>query len=909
MSEKEIFTYLDSTNQEQSVVFKEDDFELKQMDVRLTDVKMKSKPTTFFKDALRRFTKNKSSVVGAVILGTILLLTLILPSAMTTNITISTSSMLQTYLPPKLFDSGTGFWDGTTKVSDMTVDFDWDAYDADGSYHGLPVSSNYEELGIKGGEAGITYSKVGERKTNTPLAYARGGDIRISAPYNARSESYALSYPIKMDLNAANYGIEIDTAEIGEDFEFGVAGLYTFSLDYYLDSGHVTPPTHKVTGVDITAADDVDTVGLGQTLQLTAHIEPENATNRALVWTSSDDTKITVSETGLVTGVALTSSIDPDTGDPVDTPVTITATAQDGSKKKDTIRLSVAELAPAAAVPVDSVTIHSADDLLSVEAGQTLQLRADVLPANASNNGIPWQLVDAFGEETTAATIDSFGNILASSKAEGLVAVATAMDGSGAHDEFVFDVTENAQKWTVPLAPAQREAGHFVFSLADNPDILANLTIPTDKKITAQLRTSLAVPTSGQNESVLLDRVMFTTDHPNASIQAEIAANCVTDANATLGIAPRNTDGTYNKYYWVNPVGSMSLYKADYVTGSFTYDAYEATYGVKMKTQISKKTMNQYKANGWLEFNDVDAFLDEYKSATASRKEELKTEFIASIRMTELGVEKSPLRVDEDHPVTLNIVANRRTASVEFNGYVSMYRYLGYEKAPRFLFGTDNKGRDMLRLVFNGLRVSFILGLVTALVNFTFGLVWGAISGYFGGWTDIFMERFCEILGGIPWIVVMTLILVNFRGNLSEITLLGIALCVTGWIGTAGLTRTQFYRFKDREYILASRSLGAKDLRLIFRHILPNAVGTIITSAVMMIPSVIFSEASLTFLSLLTSLGSFGFTLAKAQGELGLHPYILIFPSVIMALIMISFNLFGNGLRDAFNPSLKGGDS
>jgi len=128
-------------------------------------------------------------------------------------------------------------------------------------------------------------------------------------------------------------------------------------------------------------------------------------------------------------------------------------------------------------------------------------------------------------------------------------------------------------------------------------------------------------------------------------------------------------------------------------------------------------------------------------------------------------------------------------------------------------------------------------------------------------------------------------------------------------MGTAGRTRTQFYRFKGREYVLASRTLGASDMRLIFKHILPNGMGTIITGAVLMIPSVIFSESTLAYLRLgLTDLASFGVLLANNQQYISIYPNLIVFPAVIMSLMMISFNLFGNGLRDAFNPSLKGGE-
>jgi oligopeptide transport system permease protein len=251
-------------------------------------------------------------------------------------------------------------------------------------------------------------------------------------------------------------------------------------------------------------------------------------------------------------------------------------------------------------------------------------------------------------------------------------------------------------------------------------------------------------------------------------------------------------------------------------------------------------------------------------------------------------------------------VRNIKTIEITATAEYWKILYPGTDAMPRYLFGTDDSGKDLLKYSFAGLRTSLLLGVITFVVNFTFGLIYGAIAGYFGGWTDILMERFTDILGGVPWIVVMTLMLILFGHTFA---IFAIALCITGWIGTASLTRTQFYRFKSREYILAARTLGASDPRLIFRHILPNAVGTIVTSAVLMIPSVIFSEATLAYLNLgLQGMSSFGVILSDNQSQINTNPHLILFPSIIMALIMISFNLFGNGLRDAFNPSLKGGE-
>lgn len=235
---------------------------------------------------------------------------------------------------------------------------------------------------------------------------------------------------------------------------------------------------------------------------------------------------------------------------------------------------------------------------------------------------------------------------------------------------------------------------------------------------------------------------------------------------------------------------------------------------------------------------------------------------------------------------------------------VPNYYKLGYTKMPKFILGTDASGIDLFTRMFTGLRTSLILGVCTAAFCFLFGLTWGSISGYFGGVVDLTMERFCDILGGIPWIVIMTLAILKFGNNFLTFFL---ALCLTGWMGTAARTRTQFYRFKGGEYVLASRTLGARDARLIFKHILPNALGTIVTSSVLMIVSTIYSESTLAYLNLgLQGVQAFGVLLANNQQYIQSNSYLIVFPSIIMALLMISFNLFGNGLRDALNPSLRG---
>ncbi|MBO5715502.1 MAG: ABC transporter permease [Clostridia bacterium] len=231
---------------------------------------------------------------------------------------------------------------------------------------------------------------------------------------------------------------------------------------------------------------------------------------------------------------------------------------------------------------------------------------------------------------------------------------------------------------------------------------------------------------------------------------------------------------------------------------------------------------------------------------------------------------------------------------------------------PLFLFGTTEEGKDIFACLSYGARFSFIFAILVAVVNLVVGVIWGSISGYYGGKLDLAMERFCEVLGAVPTMIVITLLKYHLGGTTPQALILFIAFFATGWIGMAGRTRMQFYRFKNQEYVLTARTLGAKDRRIMFKHIFPNAIGTLVTSCALIIPSMIYSETSLSYLGIInleagerTSVG----TLIAAGQKAIIIPgaaYVAIFPCVFLIMLMLSFNLFGNGLRDAFNPSLRG---
>ena len=243
--------------------------------------------------------------------------------------------------------------------------------------------------------------------------------------------------------------------------------------------------------------------------------------------------------------------------------------------------------------------------------------------------------------------------------------------------------------------------------------------------------------------------------------------------------------------------------------------------------------------------------------------------------------------------------------------YYEYFRYI-YGHAPSFLFGTNGIGQDILTCLAVGARLSFLLAISVSLINFMIGGIYGAIEGYYGGTADMVMERISDILYDVPFMVVATLFQLHLAKQAGVLGSLLFAYVMTGWVGMAARVRMQFYRFKGQEYVLAARTLGARDRRLIFKHIYPNSLGTIITGSVLAIPGVIFSESMLSYLHIIdletSGYTSIGTLLAGGQTYLSTYPHIIFFPALFISILEISFNLFGNGLRDAFNPSLRGAE-
>lgn len=357
----------------------------------------------------------------------------------------------------------------------------------------------------------------------------------------------------------------------------------------------------------------------------------------------------------------------------------------------------------------------------------------------------------------------------------------------------------------------------------------------------------------------------------------------VSDANAMV-LMEQTNKGVANLSYWT----SKSAERFDAVDclairADLTIDMYQYKYGLNNDLPLEQNKLEAWKKAGLVEYTSLDELVKNPND----------------FHVTDKGKESNEMFVNKITSITKG---DNDIYTIKCQGWV--YKYLGYSSIPIHIFGTDKDGKDMLKYVFSGLRTSLILGIIVSFINIIIGIIWGSISGYYGGVVDITMERITDILGGIPYIVLMTVLTIQLG---TTFFVFALSLCLTGWIGTASTTRSQFYRYRGREYVLAAKTLGAKPPRLIFRHILPNAVGTIVTRSVLMIPSTIFSEATISYLGLgLKNLDSLGVILSNNQKFLSTNPSELIIPAIIISLLMICFNLFGNGLRDAFNPSLKG---
>ncbi|ADL69562.1 diguanylate cyclase [Thermoanaerobacterium thermosaccharolyticum] len=219
-------------------------------------------------------------------------------------------------------------------------------------------------------------------------------------------------------------------------------------------------------------------------------------------------------------------------------------------------------------------------------------------------------------------------------------------------------------------------------------------------------------------------------------------------------------------------------------------------------------------------------------------------------------------------------------------------------------FGTDYLGRDLFVRVWMGARVSLFIGVVIALLDAIIGVTYGGIAGYFGGQVDNIMMRIVDILYGIPYLILVILLMVVMGQGLWTIIT---AMVMTGWVGMARIVRGQVLQLKEQEFVLAAKTLGASPGRIILRHLIPNALGPIIVSMTFDVPNAIFSEAFLSYIGLgiRAPLASWGTLANDATQVLLMYPMQLFIPGFFISITMLAFNMLGDGLRDALDPRLR----
>lgn len=221
-----------------------------------------------------------------------------------------------------------------------------------------------------------------------------------------------------------------------------------------------------------------------------------------------------------------------------------------------------------------------------------------------------------------------------------------------------------------------------------------------------------------------------------------------------------------------------------------------------------------------------------------------------------------------------------------------------------FWFGSDELGRDMYTRIWWGARISLFVGVTAATIDMIIGVLWGSIAAYAGGRVEELMMRICDVLHAIPYLLVVILLTV-IRG--TGIVTIIIAMTLTGWINMARICRSQILGLKQNDYVTAARAMGASHIRIIFRHLIPNAMGPIIAAMTLTIPTAIFTEAFLSFLGLgiQAPAASWGVMLNDGLSAMRYYPWRLFFPAIMITFTMLSFNLLGNALRDSLDPRLN----
>ncbi|OPJ57866.1 ABC transporter permease [Clostridium oryzae] len=222
----------------------------------------------------------------------------------------------------------------------------------------------------------------------------------------------------------------------------------------------------------------------------------------------------------------------------------------------------------------------------------------------------------------------------------------------------------------------------------------------------------------------------------------------------------------------------------------------------------------------------------------------------------------------------------------------------------KYWFGTDNLGRDLFSRVWYASRVSIMVAITCTIIQIVVGSIYGAVMAYFGGWIDEILMRIIEVINSVPSLLVTILLMMVFGNGVFALLM---AISVTSWCGTARQMRGQILQLRESEYVLAAELIGTSPIRIIVKHLIPNTIGVLILNITSSIPEYIFTEAGLSFLGIGIQVPntSLGVLISMGQQSMEFYPHQLFFPSLILCLTVLAFNLLGDGLRDALDPKLR----
>ena len=825
---------------------------------KLHDKELVTKPIGFFRDAMNRFARNKGSIVGAIVIGILVLFALVVP--VFSQYTVSYQDTYYRYTLPKLFNSDTtDFLDGGTKKSLNEYSFIY--YYAMGAETGHNAVKRQEYTKGSDGmynfrldtyqQTGVVFKTVTQAEYDSIQQYQDDNNVQVIYP----TTEVSLRPSANQDKTNANYWYKTKlngSVTVPDGYSFNADGSINIENIY---AAYSIPVMDSSNNSDTAAHISVVTKGSGYAISMNALVVATDEEGAAILDEEGNETYV-YQNIGFI-------SVEYKEGNNY---TTVVDSLNDASVFTfDTTYHTFLVNLTGHANPSDDGNYYFG---LASKSGSTV----NVVSANTLGDGtyIPFSLHE--GENlVTNPVVDKIYTFSANR------AKTTTYDFYGGNAVGGNFSVEKAVTASCLYKIEEALGGYY-------------LLVPNAKNIYNYVKISV----NGDKNSITT-----VSDSTNATVFSFDSANKALHLNLT-GHTTAALDGDY--YFAINKnssgVGSFVLSFASDIDGvnRFYLEIIQKNLVDSLPVPVTELAAGEYRMGLHLVVNvpDIYSVDGNFKGDNYHSKMRVEGEgnYVYSYAIQKTG----------------------HTYEIRIN-YYEYYRY--YHKVvlhdrvnePYFLFGTTANGQDIFTCLASGARFSFIMAITVAIVNMTVGAIYGAIEGYYGGKIDLVMERIVEILSAVPFMIVITLLKYHMRGA-SQVLILFIAFFLTGWIGESGLVRMQFYRFKNQEYVLAARTLGASDPRIMFKHIFPNSLGTIITSSVLVIPGMIFSETSLSYLGIINlnsgDMTSVGTLLANAQPYLVSYPHMILFPAIFISLLMLCFNLFGNGLRDAFNTSLRG---